>query len=176
MASEGVAPTASEYIKHHLQNLTYGQLPEGYERYDGTVLTQDTWTIAHGAAEAKAMGFWAIHLDTMFFSIGLGLLFTLLFYMAAKRATAGIPAGWQNFVEMMVDFINENVRGSFSGKNDLVAPLALGALSLSREKAIVSRLQSIEEMAGIDILFTDKTGIQVKLVTGIEARCDVVEY
>ena len=44
----------------------------------------------------------------------------------------------------------------------LSVTMALGALSLSREKAIVSRLQSIEEMAGIDILFTDKTGTLTK--------------
>lgn len=36
--------------------------------------------------------------------------------------------------------------------------MAVGALSLSRMKAIVSRLQAIEEMAGIDILCSDKTG------------------
>ena len=113
MAIEGEALTASSYIKHHLQNLTYGQLPDG------------SWGIAHSPEQIEAMGFWAIHLDTMFFSIGLGLLFIWLFRMAAKRATAEVPAGWQNFVEMMVDFINENVRGSFSGKNDMVAPLAL---------------------------------------------------
>ncbi len=39
--------------------------------------------------------------------------------------TAGTPGGLQNFVEWVVDFINENVRGSFSAKNDLVAPLSL---------------------------------------------------
>lgn len=36
--------------------------------------------------------------------------------------------------------------------------LALGALALSRQKAIVSRLSSIEELAGVDILCSDKTG------------------
>ena len=51
------ALTTTGYIKHHLQNLTFGQHPDG------------TWGIAHGAAEAKAMGFWAIHLDTMFWSV-----------------------------------------------------------------------------------------------------------
>ncbi len=111
MASEAL--TASGYIKHHLQNLTFGQLPDGQ------------WGFAQSALEAKQMGFMAIHVDTMFFSIGLGLLFVLGFRMAAKRATAGIPGGWQNFVEWIIDFINTSVRGSFSAKNDLVAPLAL---------------------------------------------------
>ena len=112
MASE--APTTTEYIKHHLQNLTFGQDP-----------TDGTWVLAHSAAEAKAMGFWAIHLDTMFWSILLGALFLWLFRKAAVRATADTPSGFLNFVEWVIDFIDDNVRGSFSGKNALVAPLAL---------------------------------------------------
>lgn len=121
--------SSSEYIKHHLQNLTYGQLPAGYERQDHAgnveVLQQATWTVAHNAAEAKDMGFWAINLDSMIFSIGLGVLFLFFFRLAARRATAGIPAGLQNFVEWIVEFIDGAVRGSFSHKNALVAPLAL---------------------------------------------------
>lgn len=111
MASE--AQTASGYIKHHLQNLTYGQHPDG------------SWGFAHNAAEAKAMGFWAIHVDTMAYSILLGVLFLFLFRRVAVKASAGAPTGMQNFVEWIVDFINNSVRGSFSGKNDLVAPLSL---------------------------------------------------
>jgi F-type H+-transporting ATPase subunit a len=71
------------------------------------------------------MGFWAIHLDTMFWSVALGALFVWLFGKAARKATADTPSGWLNFVEWVVDFIDENVRGSFSGKNDLIAPLSL---------------------------------------------------
>ncbi|MCA1978836.1 MAG: F0F1 ATP synthase subunit A [Thiobacillus sp.] len=127
MASEYAS--SGEYIKHHLQNLTYGQLPAGYERHDHhgnvEVLQQATWTVAHNAEEAKAMGFWAINLDSMAFSIGLGLLFLFFFRLAAKRATAGIPAGLQNFVEWIVEFIDGAVKGSFSHRNPLVAPLAL---------------------------------------------------
>ena len=51
MAEQG-AQTVSEYIVHHLTNLTYGKLPAGYERvdYDGNVhvLEHDQWTFAHG--------------------------------------------------------------------------------------------------------------------------------
>ena len=107
------AHTSSEYIKHHLQNLTYGQHADG------------TWGVAHSAAEAKAMGFWAINLDSMGFAIGLGLLFLFVFRMAAKKATTGVPSGLQNFVEMVIEFIDTSVRGSFSHKNALVAPLAM---------------------------------------------------
>jgi len=107
------AHTSTEYIKHHLQNLTYGQLPDG------------TWGLAHSAEEAKAMGFWAVNVDTMALSIGLGVLFLFLFSRVAKVATSGVPAGMQNFVEWVVEFIDSSVRGSFSGRNPLVAPLAL---------------------------------------------------
>lgn len=109
----GETQTSSEYIKHHLQNLTYGQLPDG------------SWGIAHSAAEAKAMGFWSIQLDTLGVSLVLGSLFLFLFSRAAKHATAGIPAGLQNFVEWIVEFIDTSVRGSFSAKNAVIAPLAL---------------------------------------------------
>jgi len=105
--------TSTGYIKHHLQNLTFGQLPDG------------SWGLAHGAAEAKAMGFWAIHLDTMFWSVILGVLFLWSFRKAAKKATVGVPSGFVNFVEWVVEFVDDNVRGSFSHKSDLVAPLAL---------------------------------------------------
>ena len=113
MAAEGEVLTSSGYIKHHLQNLTFGLHPE------------HGLGIAHGPEEAKAMGFWAIHLDTMFFSIGLGILFLYLFHKAARVATADTPGGLQNFVEWIIEFIDDNVRGSFSGRNPLVAPLAL---------------------------------------------------
>jgi len=117
--------SSGEYIKHHLQNLTYGELPAGYHRHDGTVLTEATRTFAHGAEEAKAMGFWAINVDSMAFAIGLGILFLFLFRMAAKKATTGVPSGLQNFVEWIIEFIDTSVRGSFSHKNAMVAPLAM---------------------------------------------------
>ncbi len=112
MASDA-ALTPAGYIKHHLTNLTFGQHPDG------------SWVIAHGAAEAKEMGFWAIHLDTMFWSIFVGAIFLVIFRKVAKNVEAGVPGGLQNFVEWIVDFIDDNVRGSFTGKNDVVAPLAL---------------------------------------------------
>ena len=116
---------ATSYILHHLSHLTYGCLPAGYQRADGTVLTKPLYTIAHNIAEAKAMGFWAIHLDTLTWSILAGLVFILLFRFAAKRMTADVPSGWQNFVEMVVEFVNTNVKDTFHGKSRLIAPLAL---------------------------------------------------
>lgn len=117
--------SSGEYIKHHLQNLTYGELPAGYVRHDGTVLTEATKTFAHGGAEVQAMGFWSINVDSMLFSIGLGVLFLFFFRLAAKKATVGVPTGLQNFVEWIIEFIDGSVRGSFSYRNALVAPLAL---------------------------------------------------
>tara|TARA_Y100001958_G_C21113599_1_gene459807 strand:- start:307 stop:1029 length:723 start_codon:yes stop_codon:yes gene_type:complete len=61
----------------------------------------------------------------MMWSIGLAIFFSFFFYRAATKASSGVPQGLQNFVELLVDFVNDGVRGSFSGKNDLVAPLAL---------------------------------------------------
>ncbi len=109
----GESPTASEYIQHHLQNLTFGNHPE------------NGWSFAHNAAEAQEMGFWAIHVDTIFWSVGLGILFLWLFKKAAKQATIGVPGGLQNFVEVMVEFVDNSVKETFHGKNPVIAPLAL---------------------------------------------------
>ena len=125
----GENPTPQEYISHHLTNLTYGKLPAGYERvdYDGNVqvLDQAQWTFAATAQEASDMGFMAIHVDTMGWSIGLGIVFCWLFYRSAQRATAGVPSGLLNFVEMIVDFIDDNVKSIFHHNNPWIAPLGL---------------------------------------------------
>ena len=69
----GETQTISEYIVHHLTNLTYGKLPGGFEREDGSIIADGgAWVMAHGGEEAAVMGFNAIHVDSMFWSIGLG--------------------------------------------------------------------------------------------------------
>jgi F-type H+-transporting ATPase subunit a len=124
MASEN--QTVSEYIVHHLTNLTYGKLPEGYERYDGSIVGEGgAWTMAHGGAEASAMGFNAIHVDSMLWSIGLGILFCWLFRKVAKQAESGVPSGMVNAFEIIVQFVDNTVRDTFHGRNPLIAPLAL---------------------------------------------------
>jgi F-type H+-transporting ATPase subunit a len=95
MASENM--TASEYIKHHLGHLTLGD--------------KDT--------------FWAIHLDTMFFSILLGSVFLFIFIRAARRVTTGVPGGMQNLVEILVEFVDQQVKDCFHGRSKVIAPLAL---------------------------------------------------
>jgi len=111
MSGEGL--TSGEYIKHHLQNMTFGNHPT------------EGWIMAHTPEQAKEMGFWAFHVDSLGWSFGLAMLFFFAFRSVAKNATTGVPTGFQNFAEMVIDFINTSVRGSFSAKNDLVAPLAL---------------------------------------------------
>ena len=108
-----MATDNAEYIQHHLTNLTYGLHPDG------------TWGFAHNADEAAAMGFNAINVDSMAWAIGLGLVFIAIFYTAARRATAGVPAGLQNGVEMIIEFIDDITHTIFTHKNDMVAPMAL---------------------------------------------------
>lgn len=129
MAASESGQTVSEYIIHHLSNLTYGKLPAGYERHDYTgetqVLAQDTWTFAHSSVEAADMGFMAIHVDSMFWSLLLGVIFLSLFRYVAVKATSGVPTGIVSLVEMVVEFVDTNVKDMFHGHNKLVAPLAL---------------------------------------------------
>lgn len=105
--------TSNEYIQHHLTNWTFGKHPEL------------GWKVAETQAEASAMGFSAIHLDSMLWSIGLGVFFCGLFYLVAKKATAGVPTKLQAFIELIVDFVDSNVRESYHGTSKLIAPLAL---------------------------------------------------
>ncbi len=105
--------TSTEFIRHHLTNLTFGRHVDG------------SWGMAYTGAEAAEMGVMAVHVDSLFWSFALGALFLGLFRRVAIRVTAGEPGMLQNFCEWIVEFIDENVRGSFNAKNDLVAPMAL---------------------------------------------------
>jgi F-type H+-transporting ATPase subunit a len=120
-----MAGTPVEYIKHHLQNLTFGQLDSGYVRFDGSVMSDTSWTFAHSAKEASDMGFMAIHVDTLGWSIAMGILFLGLFRYVAKRATSDVPGGLQNLAEITIEFIEGLVRDGFHARNPLIAPLSL---------------------------------------------------
>lgn len=96
--------TASQYIQHHLTNLQ---------------LNLKTMTLGKGG------GFWTLNLDTLFFSITLGLAFILVFRLVAKSATSGVPGKLQNIVEVVLDFVDSQVKDSFHGRSALIAPLAL---------------------------------------------------
>ena len=123
MAAEEL--TLNSYIQHHLQNLVFGQLPAGYERADGQVLEQAAWTFAHSPKEAVDMGFWALNVDTLGWSILLGALFCFFFHRVARRSQQGAPSGFTNLVEMIVEFVDKNVKDILHAKNEVIAPLAL---------------------------------------------------
>ena len=103
MAGSGENLTTGEYIGHHLQNLTFGQHPDG------------SWGFAHSAAEAAAMGFWAVHVDTLFWALALGLIFFFLFRKVARAANSGVPTRFQSAIEAIVEFVDSSVRDSFHG-------------------------------------------------------------
>jgi F-type H+-transporting ATPase subunit a len=106
--------TTQSYIDHHLTNLTCGQLKDGGWSCD--------------PHDVENMTFWAFHADSLFWSIFLGGLFLFLFKIAMpKNATADTtPTGLQNFVEMSIEFVEDNVQSLFGSiKNTLIAPLAL---------------------------------------------------
>jgi len=86
---------ATGYIVHHLTPLSVGE------------------------------GFWTFHLDTLFFSALLGFAFLVVFRMAAVRAVTGVPGLLQNFAEMLVEFVDGQVKDAFHGKSAVIAPLSL---------------------------------------------------
>jgi len=109
--------TSTEYIKHHLTNMTYGQLPDG------------SWGFAENAEQAKTMGFWAINVDTMGWSLFLGIVFFIMFRSAAKKASpTAIPSGLLNVVETAIEFVENNVKSMFPYHNRMIAPMALTIL------------------------------------------------
>jgi F-type H+-transporting ATPase subunit a len=105
--------TSSEYIAHHLTNLTYGKHPV------------NGWSFAESGDQAAEMGFMAINVDSMAWSIGLGAFFIWMFSRVARTATAGVPSGAQNFIEMIIEFVDDNVKSVFHHKNAIIAPMAL---------------------------------------------------
>lgn len=95
--------TSTEYIEHHLNHSQYA-------------LTQNS---------SDESGFFNLNVDTFCVSLFMGLLFLIVFRWVAKRAVVGVPGKLQNFVEMIVEFIDSTVKESYHGKSGLVAPLAL---------------------------------------------------
>lgn len=93
-----------EYIQHHLTNLCVG----------------DCDPVTHQAA-----GFWALHLDTVFFSLVLAGLIIFVSSRVARSLNPNKPDGFQNFVEVLIDFVSQQVKDTFPGHNPLIAPLAL---------------------------------------------------
>lgn len=104
MAAEGTAhaPTAGEYIVHHLQHLQTGK-------------------------QSAVVDFSVINLDSVFFSVTLGLLGCWLLWLAARKATSGVPGRFQAAVEVLVEMVDSQAKGIVHNATSrkLVAPLAL---------------------------------------------------
>tara|TARA_B000000609_G_scaffold118099_1_gene92157 strand:- start:248 stop:1126 length:879 start_codon:yes stop_codon:yes gene_type:complete len=103
--------TTESYISHHLTNLKCGKTDVG-------------WTCDPYAE----MGFWSFHVDSLLWSVLLGFVFLFVFKKATpKKGSENVaPKGLQNFAEMCIEFVEDNVQSMFGSiKNTLVAPLAL---------------------------------------------------
>lgn len=88
----------SEYVTHHLK---HWQLPIG----EGP--------------------FWVVNVDSLLVSLTIGILAMAVFWLAARRATPGVPSKFQAFIEIVVGFIDTQVKDVFHGNRSFVAPLAL---------------------------------------------------
>jgi F-type H+-transporting ATPase subunit a len=104
MATEGTHDTSS-YILHHLTNLK---------------LDLHTMRI-----DPEATGFWVLHLDSFLFSVVLALVFVVMFRLAARKATSGVPGKWQNFIELCVQSVDSQVKDAYHHGAKFVAPTAL---------------------------------------------------
>ena len=97
MAGEALTPTS--YIQHHLHNLTFKVVQEG--------------------------GFWTIHVDSIVTSVLMGLVMVACFWLATRKATAGVPGKWQAFVEICLEFVDRQAKDTYHGKSKLVTPIAI---------------------------------------------------
>lgn len=100
MAAAEKTGGATEYILHHQTFLSNGK--------------------PHGIVD-----FHVINYDTVFFSVLLAVVFFGLFWTVARTGTAGLPGKLQNFIEIIVEFVDNQVRDTFHGTSRLIAPLAL---------------------------------------------------
>lgn len=94
------APTAGEYIQHHLGHLTHG--------HQSFVVDFHVW-----------------NLDTILWSVTMGVIGCLFMWMAARRATAGVPGRFQAAVEMVVEMVEDQSKAIVHGNRAFIAPLAL---------------------------------------------------
>ena len=101
------AQTSSEYISHHLHNLQVCRVG-------------DDWVWNHCAGNPIAL-----NVDSMFWSVFLGVVFIWIFRSAARKASVAKPGKLQAAVEIIVDWVDSTVKETFHAKSNVVAPLAL---------------------------------------------------
>ena len=107
MASESM--TAADYIKHHLQNLT------------------SLSDVTEGKGLKNIADFSFINIDSLFFSILLGVVGSYLLYRAAQRATSGVPGRFQAAVEILFEFVDDMCKSIIPNEESrkVVAPVGL---------------------------------------------------
>ena len=110
MAAEGGhgPQTSSDYISHHLQNLQVCKDEAG------------EWIWNHCAGNPMT-----INVDSMFWSLFLGVVFVFTFWRVAKKASVAKPGKFQIAVEGIVEFVDSSVKDTFHGTSRLMAPLGL---------------------------------------------------
>lgn len=156
-SAEHEALTSAGYIKHHLTNLTYGQFPDG------------TWGFAKSAEEAAQMGFWSFNVDSLGWSVFLGLVFFFIFRSVAKKANSGVPTGLQNGVEAVVEFVDNNVKSMFPYRNAMVAPMGLTILVWvffmnAMDLVAIDLLPGLAQLFGANVLGMDPHDVYFKVV------------
>ncbi|GEC95234.1 MAG: F0F1 ATP synthase subunit A [Zoogloea sp.] len=131
--TEAHAPTAGEYIVHHLTHLN-----------------------STGHAQTAIIDWSVWNLDTLFFSIGLGVVTLLLLMKAASKATSGVPGRFQAAVEILVEMVADQAKGIVHSAESrkFVAPVALTVffwifLMNSMDFLPVDLLPRIGEMFGL---------------------------
>jgi len=104
MTASAHGPTASEYVVHHLTHLN-----------------------TLGEPQKHIVDFSVLNLDTLFYSILLGVLTVYLLYRAAKKATSGVPTRFQAAVEILVEMVADQAKGVIHSAESrkFVAPLGL---------------------------------------------------
>ena len=91
---------------------------------NNSVITAGDYIRHHLTHIETGSGFWTFNLVTLGVSIFLGFFILFSFYMVARQSTS-VPSGFQNFVELIFDFVDGQVRDTYHGKSTLVTPLAL---------------------------------------------------
>jgi F-type H+-transporting ATPase subunit a len=132
-AAGHAAPTASEYIVHHLGHFSTHH-------------------------QEKIVDFSIINMDTLFWSVAMGIVGCFVMYLAARRATAGVPGRLQAFVEMVVEMVDDQAKSIVHGDRRFIAPLALTvfvwvALMNSLDFLPVDLFSSLFSLLGIEHVF-----------------------
>jgi F-type H+-transporting ATPase subunit a len=96
----------------------------------GTELTPSSYIQHHLTFFAKPLGdggFWTLHVDSLVTAVALGVLGIGSIWWVVRGATSGVPSRRQAFVELLVGFVDEQVKGIFQhgDRNKFIAPAAL---------------------------------------------------